>query len=133
VVGGDADVARLPDVADPGILLLVAAADVAGAVGRCVIRNNEFEVFKRLAEQRLNGFGHVIFTVVDRETDRQPGNSVHIPATSSLIVCAIGAALSVSQGQSAAVSTLIASPQNFRIQVNAGTSQTAPRKEHDPE
>ena len=53
VIRGGADVVRLADVADPGILLRVAAADVSGAIGRGVVRNDQLEVLVTLAEQGL--------------------------------------------------------------------------------
>ena len=54
VVRGAAYVARLPEIADPGVLLLVAMADVGGAVGRGVIGDDQLEILITLAEQRLN-------------------------------------------------------------------------------
>jgi hypothetical protein len=47
-------VALLPEIADPGILLLVATADIGGIVGRGIIGDNQLEILVALAEQRLN-------------------------------------------------------------------------------
>ena len=67
VVRGEADVPRLPDKADPGVLLRVATADVDGAVGRGVVRNDQLEVLVALAEQGIERLGEVVLAVVNRE------------------------------------------------------------------
>ena len=53
VVGGSTKVARLADVADPGVLLQVAAADSGGVVGRGVVRNDQLEILVALAKQGI--------------------------------------------------------------------------------
>ena len=73
VVRGKSDVARLTNIADPGVLLLVATADVRGAIGRGVIRDDQLKILVALAQQSIKRFGEVVRTVVDRKADGQPG------------------------------------------------------------
>ncbi len=77
VVRGEADVPRLPDIADPGVLLPVAAADVGGAVGRGVVRDDQLEILVALAKQGIEGLGEVVLAVVNRKPDAQPGYRAH--------------------------------------------------------
>jgi hypothetical protein len=46
-----AEVPRLPDITDTRVLLLIATADVGGAVSRDVIGNDQLEVFLSLSKQ----------------------------------------------------------------------------------
>jgi hypothetical protein len=46
-----AEVPRLPDITDTRVLLLIATADVGGAVSRGVIGNDQFEVLVSLSKQ----------------------------------------------------------------------------------
>jgi hypothetical protein len=77
VVRGTADVARLADISDSGVLLAVAAANVGGAVGRRVIGNDQFEIFEALAEQGLDRLSKIVLTVVDGKPDSQPWRRTH--------------------------------------------------------
>src|ERR1700730_6036766 len=77
MVRGEADVARLAEIADPGVLLPVATADVGSAVGRGVVRNDQLEILVALAKQSLQRLGEVVRAVVDRKSDAQPGYRVH--------------------------------------------------------
>jgi hypothetical protein len=77
VVRGTADVARLAEIPDPGVLLSVAAANLGGTIGRRVIGNDQFEVFEALAKQGLDRFSKVVLTVVDGEPDGQPWCRTH--------------------------------------------------------
>jgi hypothetical protein len=86
VVRSEADVARLTDVADPGILLFIATADVGGAVGRGVVRNDQLEILVALAEQGLELLGEVVLAVVDRKPDAQSGYRVHFLIPSSHVL-----------------------------------------------
>jgi len=72
------DVARLPDVPDPRVLLRVATADIRGPVRRGVVRNDQLEVLIGLPEQSVERFGQVLLAVIDRKPDAQPGNRGHI-------------------------------------------------------
>jgi hypothetical protein len=67
------EVTGLPDIPDPGVLLLVATADIRGAVGRSVIRNDQLEILEGLPEQGVERFGEEILAVIDRKPDAQPG------------------------------------------------------------
>src|SRR5271166_6308568 len=78
-VRGQADVPRLAEIAHPGVLLLVTAADVTGAVGRGVVGNDQLEISKALAEQGFERLGDVFLAVVYRKTDGEPGCHAHIP------------------------------------------------------
>ena len=73
-----------------GVLLLIATADVGGAVRRGVVRNYQLEILVALAQQGLDGLGEVVLAVVDRKPDAQPGDSVHACA-------ALGSGLSAGQ------------------------------------
>ena len=81
VVGGEPDVPRLAEIAYPGVLLLVASADVTGAVGRGVVRNYQLEIREALAEQGLERLGDVFLAVVYRKADGEPGCRAHFPPT----------------------------------------------------
>ena len=81
VVGGEPDVLRLAEIAHPGVLLLVATADVTGAVGRGVVRNDQLEIREALAEQGLERLGDVFLAVVYRKADGEPGCRAHFPPT----------------------------------------------------
>src|SRR5271165_3880743 len=80
-VRGKADVPRLAEIAHPGVLLLVATADVTGAVGRGVVRNDQLEIREALAEQGLKGLGDVFLAVVYRKADGELGCGAHFPPT----------------------------------------------------
>jgi hypothetical protein len=81
VVGGKPDVPRLAEIAHPGILLLVATADVPGAIGRGVIRNDQLEISEGLAKQGLDRLADVLLAVVHRKADGEPGRRAHFPST----------------------------------------------------
>lgn len=77
VVRGEAHVGRLADVAHPRVLLYVALADVSGAVGRCVVGNDQLEILVGLAEQGIERFGEVRLAVIDRQPNGEPGRRAH--------------------------------------------------------
>jgi hypothetical protein len=78
VIRRASDVARLPDIPDPRVLLQVATADVRGPVRRVVVRNDQLEILIALPEQRVERFGELLLAVIDRKPDAQPGNRGHI-------------------------------------------------------
>ena len=81
VVRRKADIPGLADVANPGILLPVTAADVRGAVGRGVIRDDQLEILIALPQQGLDRLGEILLAVIDGKPDAQPGGRAHSPAT----------------------------------------------------
>src|SRR6185437_14130496 len=72
-----------------------------GAVGRGVVRNDQLKVFVCLAEQGVERLGKVVFAVVDREPDAEPGSCVHLPPLSISPLIRAGAVRSNSMRQSA--------------------------------
>src|SRR6478735_5340850 len=66
------DVPGLAYVADSGVLIGVAPADVAGGVGRSVVGNDQLEVLVGLAEQRLDRLREIDLAVEGRQPDTQP-------------------------------------------------------------
>ena len=79
VVWLQADVAWLTDIPDPGVPLPVVTANVRGAVGGSVVRNDQLEVLIGLAEQSLQRLGEQVPSVIDRKPETQPGNCAHVP------------------------------------------------------
>jgi len=77
VIGGQADVARLPEIADPRVQPLIAAADVPGVVGGRVVGDDQLKVLEGLAEQRLDRLGDIGRPVVDGKPDAQLGHYGH--------------------------------------------------------
>ena len=75
VVGGEPDVLRLTDVADPRVLLRGALADLRGVLlGGRVVRNDQLaEILVALAEQGIDRLGEIPLAVKDRESNSEPG------------------------------------------------------------
>jgi hypothetical protein len=77
VIRDHTNIARLADIANSGIPLGVPVADLGGAIGRGVVRDDKFEILVTLAKDRVDGLGEEVLPVVNRKPDAQPGNCTH--------------------------------------------------------
>src|SRR5262245_38029890 len=130
VVRGEADVARLADVADPGVLLAVATADIGGAVGRGVVRDDQLEILVALAEQGIEGLADVVLAVVHREPDAHRGRRGHCAPTSRLAGRGMGTTTARMRPRSPAAGTLIDGSSRFQTTL-AWAARQLPTT-HDP-
>ena len=73
VIGGQADIGLVPDVANAPIPLCKPAADVFGPIGRCIVRDDQLEVSEVLLDQPRQGIGQVLLAVVDGQADAHLG------------------------------------------------------------
>src|SRR3954466_8916143 len=69
-----ADVPRIPEVPDPGVLLCVRLADAGGPVGRSVVADHELEILQSLREDRIDRLPQIPFAVVNGKADAHAGN-----------------------------------------------------------
>ena len=87
-VGNQADVLRLPVIADPGVGPGELAADLLGAVIRRVVGDHQLDAAVLLVQHRSHRFAQVALAVPYRQPDRDEGlgRSTHAdpPGSSTL-------------------------------------------------
>jgi len=64
---------RLPDITYPLVLGGVFQADLRGAVGGGVVRDDQFEIRESLPQERVQGLPDILLAIKDRHADTHPG------------------------------------------------------------
>src|SRR5256886_2534322 len=74
------EVLLVPSVADPGIPGGVGPRDLARAIRRRIVADDQLEVLVGLRQQRIHRFGEIALAVVHWHPDAHPGPTARAPA-----------------------------------------------------